>query len=68
MTRAALVQAWSSLARTTRIATILTVGGLAALAIGWIVRSALIALVGAVLWTPAICVLAADLAARGVGR
>ena len=63
-----VVELWSSLDQTTRIGTLVAVVGLAILAIGWALHSALVALVGGALWTPAFSVLVADRAAKGVGR
>ena len=63
-----VVDLWCSLDQTTRTSTAVAVVGLAMLAIGWAVHSALVTLVGGTLWTPAFSVLVADRAAKGVGR
>ena len=68
MILSAIVEARQSLDRMTRTTTALAIVGLIVLAAGWVVRSAFLALVGAVLWTPAFSVLAADQLSRGVGR
>ena len=68
MIPSAIVKAWKSLDRMTRTTTAIAIVGLVVLAAGWALRSAFVALVGAVLWTPAFSVLAADQLSRGVGR
>lgn len=65
---ASLTTWWWSQPLATRTAGATAVVGLAVLCLGWSVRSAVVAFVGAGAWTPSVAVLLADLVSAEVGR